>query len=154
MRRLRGWRWKGFRTGRWLSAAVVAVCVLEYVVPLGRTWYLGECPSARQQVMRRLESDGRRHLVFVRYAPDHDCHQEWVYNRADIDGSTVVWAREISPAEDRRLREYYADRKAWVMIADAKPPRLLPYGDVALAAYPRRPNPHPTQDSHAAAVVR
>ena len=141
MRPLRGWRWKGRRAGRWLSAAVVAVCLLEYVVPLGRTWYRGDRPSGRQQVLRRLEGDGQRHLVFVRYAPDHDCHQEWVYNRADIDGSSVVWAREISPAEDRRLREYCADRKAWVVIADAKPPRLLPYDDASLAAYPRRPNP-------------
>ena len=154
MRPLRGWRWKGRRAGRWLSTAIVAVCLLEYVVPLGRTWYRGDCPSGRQQVLQRLEGDGQRHLVFVRYASDHDCHQEWVYNRADIDSSAVIWAREISPAEDRRLREYCADRKAWVVIADAKPPRLLPCDDASLAAYPRRPNPYLAQASRAAAVMR
>ena len=104
--------------------------------------------------MRRLESDGECHLVFVRYAPDHDCHKEWVYNRADIDGSTVVWAREISPAEDRRLREYYPDRKAWVLIADELPPRLLPYDDVAVAAYPRRLNPYLLQAASATTGIR
>jgi hypothetical protein len=141
MRRLRGWRWKRRRAGRWLTAAVIAVCALGYVVPLGATWYAGDHPRPRQQILRRLENDGSRHLVFVRYSPDHDCHREWVYNRADIDGSTVIWAREISAAEDRRLRDYYADRKAWVLIADEKPPRLLPYDDILVAAYPRRPNP-------------
>ncbi len=154
MRILRGWRWKGRRAGRWLSAAIVVVCVLEYAVPLGSTWYAGDCPGARQQVARRLESDGQRHLVFVRYAPDHTCFQEWVYNRADINGSAVVWAREISPDEDRRLRQYYADRKAWVVIADASPPRLLPYDDASLAAYPRRPNPYLMEASNAAAILR
>jgi hypothetical protein len=154
MGRLRVWRWKGHRAGRWLSAAVVALCLLEYAVPLARTWYAGDCPGARQEVLRRLESDGERHLVFVRYATDHDCHEEWVYNRADIDGSTVIWAREISPADDRQLREYCANRKAWVVIADAKPPRLLPYDDLALAAYPRRPNPYLRQASNATIVMR
>jgi hypothetical protein len=154
MRSLRGWRWKGRRAGRWLSAAIIAVCVLEYVVPLGKTWYKGDRPCIRQQVLRRLESDGERHLVFVRYSPNHDCHKEWVYNRADIDGSNVIWAREISPAEDRRLREYCADRKAWVVITDEKRPRLLPYDDVSVAAYPRRPNPYLSQASHDTAVVR
>ena len=89
----------------------------------------------------------------MRYSPDHDCHTEWVYNQADIDSSTVVWAREISPAEDRRLRKYYADRKAWVVIADEWPPRLLPYDDAALAAYPRRPNSYLSQASKASAAA-
>jgi hypothetical protein len=154
MRRLRGWRWKGRPAGRWLSAAVVAICVLEYAVPLGRTWSLGDRPGARQQVLRRLESDGERHLIFVRYGPDHDWRKEWVYNRADIDGSTVVWAREISPDDDRQLRKYYADRKAWVVIADEQPPRLLPYDDESVAAYPRRRNPYLLEASNATAVVR
>ena len=90
----------------------------------------------------------------MRDAPDHDCHQEWVYNRADIDGSTVVWAREISPADDQRLRDYYTDRKAWVLIADEKPPRLLPFDDTSLVAYPRRPNPYLLQASHATTDIR
>jgi hypothetical protein len=154
MEKLRGWRWKGRRAGRWLSTTIVAVCLLEYVVPLGAAWYMGDRPNARQQVLQRLESDGERHLVFVRYAPDHDWRKEWVYNRADIDGSSVVWAREISPDDDHLLREYFADRKAWVVIADEKPPRLLPYAAAAVAAYPRRPNPYLLEASNAAAVVR
>ena len=36
---LGGWQWNGQPAGRWLSAAVVAICVLEYVVPLGCSWY-------------------------------------------------------------------------------------------------------------------
>jgi hypothetical protein len=47
-----------------------------------------------------------------------------VYNRADIDRAKVVWAREMSPAEDRELKSYFRDRKIWVVDADAAEPRL------------------------------
>ena len=36
-----------------------------------------------------------QHLVIVHYSPQHIPYREWVYNGADIDGSKVVWAREI-----------------------------------------------------------
>ena len=158
MRVLSSWRWKNLPAGRWLAAAVVAVCVFEFAMPLSRVWQTGfysNFGNARQQIMQKLESDGQRHLVFVRYSADHDCHREWVYNRADIDAATVVWAREISPIEDHRLRDYYANRKAWVVIADAKPPRLLALDDAALAAYRRRPNPYRLEEaSRVTPVVR
>ncbi len=154
MARLRGWRWQGHPVGRWLSAAIIAFCRAGVRRSLEQSMAPGDRSGDREQVMRRLESDGECHLVFVRYAPDHDCHKEWVYNRADIDGSTVVWAREISPAEDRRLREYYPDRKAWVLIADELPPRLLPYDNVAVAAYPRRLNPYLLQAASATTGIR
>jgi hypothetical protein len=60
----------------------------------------------------------------VHYGADHDIHREWVYNRADIDRAKVVWAREMSPAEDRELKSYFRDRKIWVVDADAAEPRL------------------------------
>jgi hypothetical protein len=145
LRILRGWRWRGRRVGRWLAAAAVAVCVLSYTYPLATAWRHGEDPRAadtsRPGILRNLESDGSRHLVFVRYAPGHSCHTEWVYNRADIDRAKVVWAREVSSADDRRLRAYFADRKVWLLAADAVPPRLLPYDDPRCAAYAKRPRP-------------
>jgi hypothetical protein len=62
--------------------------------------------------------------------------REWVYNRADIDNQQVVWAREMDPAENRRLLNYYGDRQAWLLpvttveesVADV-PPKLLPYAE-------------------------
>lgn len=74
--------------------------------------------SARAQILRDLEASPGEHLVFVRYEPDHNTNQEWVYNRADIDGAKVVWAREMDPASDRQLMAYYPHRQVWLLEPD------------------------------------
>ena len=61
----------------------------------------------RARLLEMLEQDGDRHLVIVRYRPDHLVRCEWVYNRADIDTATVVWAREMDPEHNRELLDYY-----------------------------------------------
>lgn len=66
-------------------------------------------------------------LVFVRYNDAHSVHQEWVYNRADIDASHVVWARAMDAANDGELLRYYPRRRAWLLEPDFSPPRLVPY---------------------------
>ncbi len=63
----------------------------------------------------------------MRYAPDHDVHQEWVYNGADIDGASVVWAREMSKTRNRRLVDHFADRERWLLEPDLRPIELAPY---------------------------
>jgi hypothetical protein len=68
-----------------------------------------------------------RHLVVLRYKPNHNPPDEWVYNDADIDASRVVWARSMGAEKDRRLLEYFSSRRAWRLYADERPPRLVPY---------------------------
>ena len=81
----------------------------------------------RPRLTRELEARGGKHLVVVRYAPDHDVHQEWVYNGADIDGASVVWAREMSKTRNRRLVDHFADRERWLLEPDLRPIELAPY---------------------------
>ena len=68
-----------------------------------------------------------KQLAIVRYADTHSPNQEWVYNKADIDGSKVVWAREMDAQSDTRLLDYFQDRKAWLLEADLWPQHLVPY---------------------------
>jgi hypothetical protein len=82
----------------------------------------------RAEMIRFFEGTGDDHLVFVRYAADHDATVEWVYNAADIDAAHVVWAREVSPGDDAELARHFAGRRAWVLLADEDPPRLMPRG--------------------------
>ena len=66
-----------------------------------------------------------KHLVFVRYWPPHT-FKEWVYNSADIDGSRIVWARDLGSTENQKLLRYYPDRTVWLLEPDFRPPRLAP----------------------------
>jgi hypothetical protein len=65
-----------------------------------------------------------KQLVIVHYEPWHNPDQEWVYNGADIDGSKIVWARSLSPDQDRELVKYFSDRKVWQLKADIRPARV------------------------------
>ncbi len=81
----------------------------------------------RAEVLRNLEAKPGQQLVIVRYGDGHDPDREWVYNAADIDRSKVVWAREMDPARNRQLLDYFRGRQAWLLEADAVPPRLSAY---------------------------
>lgn len=80
--------------------------------------------SQRFELQNALSELDDRHLVLVHYQDTHNAHCEWVYNGADIDGSQVVWARESNPEQNRRLLDYFSDRKLWLLEADYIPPRL------------------------------
>ena len=84
----------------------------------------------RLSVIHALATAGGRgvlHVAMVRYAPDHNVLDEWVYNRADIDGSEIVWARDMGDAANRELLDYYGGRKVWLIEADAPDPKPVPY---------------------------
>jgi len=81
----------------------------------------------RYDIQQQLEAKSGRHLVLVRYSAEHPSWQEWVYNRADIDASKLVWARELTPEKNQRLLDYFADRQAWLIEPDRDARLLIPY---------------------------
>jgi hypothetical protein len=84
-------------------------------------------PERRIDVNRQLDRIPGKLLVLVRYLPGHIFQDEWVYNRADIDASRVVWARDLGAVEDEKLLRYYSGRSVWLLEPDLQPPRLTRY---------------------------
>jgi hypothetical protein len=70
---------------------------------------------------------GERHLVIVRYSSGHSPHIEFVFNRADIDNSRIIWARDMGEAKNKELLDYYPNRRVWLLQPDPSPPSLVPY---------------------------
>jgi hypothetical protein len=54
----------------------------------------------------------------------------------------VVWARDLGPGENERLRHYYADRTAWRLEPDARPVRLSLYSALAPEPVTEQPPAH------------
>jgi hypothetical protein len=145
MRHLRLWRPGGHPVGMSLVRLTVALC---FVLALFRLWaqplhlkfsdWIGsewaqewygpsQFGAARASVEAGLEQLPGRQLVIVRYSPNHNLFNEWVYNTADIDGSKVIWAREMDTANDLELIRYYKDRRVWLVQPDIQPAQVSPY---------------------------
>jgi hypothetical protein len=100
--------------------------------PLGLTFSFWDDPQwahreARAVTAAQLEQMPGRHLVIVHYHPKHSSHEEWVYNRAEIDRAKVVWARDMGQDLNQRLVNYFKDYRIWWLEADDNPPLLQPY---------------------------
>jgi hypothetical protein len=109
-----------------LTRAIVLVCIISVPAHAVKTWldaHRGIVWSnaemlVRAQIERQLEATPGEHLVIVRYSANHDVHQEWVYNAADIDHSKIVWVREIPGVDLQPLLEYFQDRRVWTVDPD------------------------------------
>jgi hypothetical protein len=58
---------------------------------------------------------GEKHLFVVRYLPRHLEYIEWVYNGPDIDAQDIIWARDLGDEKNKKLLEYYKDRRKWII---------------------------------------
>jgi len=112
-----------YRAGRGWATVALAVVVLtalftiDLLKPEHRFLYDKQAFIARRDgVLHKLTQAPGQQLVFVDYGKGHDINQEWVYNRADIDRSRIVWAREMGPARDQELIDYYPDRQVWKLV--------------------------------------
>jgi hypothetical protein len=116
-----------------LALASLRVVAQPLHIDIGRdrgityAWY-GAAPVGfgRARILSELESLPGPQLAIVAYAPHH-LMNDWVYNAADIDNSKVIWARQMDPASDRELLNYYKGRQAWLVEPDCNPPRVSPF---------------------------
>jgi len=150
MRSMQLWRPEGRPAGRFLVRAVPVICLallpvraaaqlLHIPLPptVVHTWYSTDFHNLdRARVLAQLRAEPGRHLAIVRYRPDHEMLEEWVYNEADIDGSSVVWARDMGAAKNQELIDYYKDRRLWLIEPDEKPVRVTPYAPDGSSAGP------------------
>ena len=124
IRHLRVMRFGGRPIGVALSRAIVVLLALDMTVAVFRgmcdplLWPCEGDPS-RVAIADKLEHTPGKHLVLVRYDEDHNIHDEWVYNGADIDGSKVVWARELDAEQNAKLFAYFKDRRVWLVTPDS-----------------------------------
>jgi hypothetical protein len=127
---LRFWRHNGKPLGSAIATPLLMILAVQFAIQaVFACLHLqpNKFADRRQAIQQELERELGRELVLVRYAPTHVLHDEWVYNRADIDRAKVVWAREMSWRDDRPLIEYFHDRTGWLLEPDFDPPRLRLY---------------------------
>ncbi len=89
-------------------------------------WTCKGDPS-RATIEKTLSNAPGKHLIMVRYDQDHNLHDEWVYNGAEIDNAKVLWARELDPAQNAKLFAYFKDRQIWLVEPDTDNTELSPY---------------------------
>ena len=115
--------------GQLLVWAILAVCIGSVVLIFAEQLRMpsDDWSLERRHIVTELQAEGGRHLIIVRYGSQHNPNSEWVYNEADIDGSQVVWAREMDTGQNQKLVAYFADRRVWLLEADAPEPHVVPY---------------------------
>jgi hypothetical protein len=107
-----------------LLATDVAASVRNHICdPL--TWACQGDPS-RAAIARELSHTPGKHLILVRYEEDHNVHDEWVYNGAEIDSAKVLWARELDAQQNAKLLAYFKDRQIWLVAPDVNNTELIP----------------------------
>ena len=143
LRRVRVWQWHGKPAGLFIARAVPVICLGMFLVrcfaqPLHISlpqspqpaWFEARSPEfGRSAILSELRQIPGNQLVIVHYSPGHPLIHEWVYNDADIDAAKVVWAHDMGAAENRELLNYFLNRQAWLLDADAMPPKLGPYSE-------------------------
>ena len=131
MRQMRLWRWRGWRAGRSMFAACLLLCLVSFFTfyrDLSRQGRLDrkDWSVQRAELSNVLAQDGSRHLLIVRYGPDHNPLEEWVYNDADIDNAPVIWARDMGE-QNVALLDYFKDRRIWLLEINSDAPELVQY---------------------------
>lgn len=125
-----------WRAARWRNRSqgpvfLAGFCLLFLALFFSKIWFQTSTfrrglAQQRSELIEELKKLPQKDLVFVNYSDKHNPHFEWVYNRADIDNAEVVWAHILDKEENKKLLEYFSDRKVWWIYADSRKIKLNP----------------------------
>ncbi len=156
LRQLKLWQWRGKPVGLLAARIIVLLCLaapVPWTLIRARECWADEVHATpvffpathlrtedfpklhwdwqRQAMIRDLTATGGKYLIIVRYNATQRVHDDWVHNAADIDGSPVIWARDMGPEQNLLLLAYYRehqpDRQIWLLEPGQTPPKLVPY---------------------------
>jgi hypothetical protein len=102
-----------------LAMIAIRVTALGLHIPIEAPWPRGNL--ARARIENRLSQLEGQQLVLIDYGPQHNFDKEWVWNKADIDDSKIVWARDMGLEKNREIIAYFSHRTVWLLNADADP---------------------------------
>jgi hypothetical protein len=122
-----GIRFLGLKAGRYGPALLFLFVLISFCQGLAEFLTVSHSPNPRTILANQLMKTGGQHLVIVHYDTTQPFRFEYVYNRADIDSSPIVWARDMGAAKNRELIDYYRSRKVWLLQADHTATALTPY---------------------------
>jgi hypothetical protein len=88
----------------------------------------------KTNLMRYLEEQPGLDLVVVSYAPETNIQVEYVYNGANPDTQSIVWARGHDTADLTPLFKHFKDRTLWSLT-------VLPKGEPSLVPFKWEPKP-------------
>jgi hypothetical protein len=141
LRRLRAWTFLGRRTGLLLARAAPVVMTivlgvrivaenvgLPYTQKLNyQSWCCKQRGDySRSRVAEFLKAQHGKHLVIVVPKESEFNLLQWIYNDADIDGSRIVWARDLGPLENTKLVDYFKGRDVWWVDPNVVNPQAVP----------------------------
>ncbi len=124
--------------------------VVQRYHPRAHAWAKRQANLVEKLTTDDLSSLAKQ-IVFVRYTPEHNVHQEWVYNAADIDAAPLVWANDLGDAANSQLVEYYWHRgvrsQCWLLNVDRGGEHLQAY-------HPAAPTPPNSSSTTAPQLIR
>lgn len=103
------------------SAVLAGIWVNRRIPTVEKSW--GRSHDAL--VSQLLQQPGKQ-LVLVRYRSINNLNHDWVANKADIDGSKIVWARDMGPEKNKEIIKYFTDRNVWLMTVDGDDAAVIP----------------------------
>jgi hypothetical protein len=82
----------------------------------------------KSRLTKQLEQTPGGHLVFVKPKTNEKNLFQWIYNDADIDAASIIWARDLGEARNAQLADFYhGSRTVWLVDPNVEPARIIRY---------------------------